>query len=79
MHLYRSRSSSWSTAGEGINEAPYHCTPACCPKLIESVPEQTQIKLTISTESPYLLPCENMVVSVLSVLTACWRSGPNNI
>lgn len=44
MHLYGAGSSSWPTAGEGVNEASYHRTPACSPKLIQSVPDQTEEK-----------------------------------
>lgn len=44
MHLYGPGSSSWPAAGEGVDEASYHGTPACSPKLIQSVPDQTEEK-----------------------------------
>lgn len=44
MHLYGAGSPSKPAAGEGVNEASYHRTPARSPKLIQSVSDQTEEK-----------------------------------
>ena len=42
MHLYGAWRPSYPTAGEGVDEASYHRTPACSPKLIQSVSDQNR-------------------------------------
>lgn len=71
MHLYRTGSSSWPAPCEGIDEASYHCTSTCSPKLIQSVPDQTQEK---EGNSQNLKPfVKNEAVTMFSC-RVCWRS-----
>ncbi len=71
MHLYGPGSSSWPAAGEGVDEASYHRTPACSPKLIQGVPDQTE-EIEGNIQHPNLL-WKDGGHSVF-VQTVCWRS-----
>lgn len=71
MHLYGAGSSSWPTAGEGVNEASHHRTPACSPKLIQSVPDQTEEKEG-NIQHPNLMWKDGC--HIVFVQTACRRS-----
>lgn len=54
MHLNGAGRSSVPAAGEGVDEASYHRTPACSPELIESVPDQTEERRKRSTTKPHV-------------------------